>query len=311
MTHPLTPEPSAPHDRPAIDPVLGSASAESLLAPAPPIPANRVYAYWLLTFFVIFTGSIVSLSWLGFKLFQTNAERINTVLADQRAEQAAFRQSLTSAQSELTGTQAQIQSEQSQVAQLRDEQHTSQNTLTQQISQIENKVAGIQDRLGRGEIAWQLADIGFLLTRAQERLSIAHDPAGAAIALKLADERIAALALPQLLPVRAALSEARAQLKQAEGLDRVGVALSLGRAAQTINAWPLAGSTRNQAPSDAPSPLAITRANPEVIRKLIRKGKHPRQPNKPRGISAGRAPHGSPWLIGSASNSPSPAVMSR
>jgi uroporphyrin-3 C-methyltransferase len=87
-----------------------------------------------------------------------------------------------------------------------------------------------------------LADIGFLLTRAQERLSIANDPAGAAIALKLADEHIASLALPQMLPVRAAISTALTELSAQAAFDRVGVALNLYRAAAQVGDWPLAGS---------------------------------------------------------------------
>ena len=191
---------------------------------------------------MVFSGSLASLSWVGFKLFQTNADRINAVLADQRAEQTAFSQSLAAAQTELNQTQAQIKSERETLAQLRAEHQASQHADAQLISAIESKIAGIQERLGRGEMAWQLADIEFLLTRAQERLSIANDPAGAAIALKLADGHIARTALPQMLPVRAAISEALTELNSAAAFDRVGIALSLYRAAAQIGGWPLAGS---------------------------------------------------------------------
>jgi len=266
MTQPLKPEPSAPEDQPASDPVMGRAAAESAAEPERPIPPSRVYAYWLLTFFVIFTGSLVSLSWVGFKLFQTNAERINSVLADQRAEQATFSQSLITAQNGLSQTQAEIKSERETFAQLSAEQKASQHALAQQIGQVENKIAGIQDRLGQGEIAWQWADIGFILTRAQERLSIANDPAGAAIALKLADEHIARLALPQMLPVRAAISTALTQLAPAAALDRVGVALSLRRAAAQLGDWPLALSESQSvasAPNSNPSGQASGQAHPQ------------------------------------------------
>ncbi|MBN2855114.1 MAG: uroporphyrinogen-III C-methyltransferase, partial [Halothiobacillaceae bacterium] len=266
MTQPLKPEPSAPEDQPASDPVMGRAAAESAAEPERPIPPSRVYAYWLLTFFVIFTGSLVSLSWVGFKLFQTNAERINSVLADQRAEQATFSQSLITAQNGLSQTQAEIKSERETFSQLSAEQKASQHALAQQIGQVENKIAGIQDRLGQGEIAWQWADIGFILTRAQERLSIANDPAGAAIALKLADEHIARLALPQMLPVRAAISTALTQLVPAAALDRVGVALSLQRAAAQLGDWPLALSESQSvasAPNSNPSGQASGQAHPQ------------------------------------------------
>ncbi|HQT43313.1 MAG TPA: uroporphyrinogen-III C-methyltransferase [Halothiobacillus sp.] len=243
------------HDRKEIDPLALDQAAEQTAAEDRPIPIGRVYAYWLLTLFVVFSGSLVSLSWIGWKLFQTNAERIDQVLTTQRAEQNNLSQALSAAQRELMHAQTQIKTERGEITQLRSESQAGQQALTAQIGQVEQKLAGIQDRLGRGETAWQLADIGFLLTRAQERLSIAHDPEGAAVALRLADEHLAALALPQLLPVRAAISDALTRLDTvAAAFDRVGMALALRRAAEQVTLWPLAGSKpNNQASATEPA----------------------------------------------------------
>ncbi len=256
MTQPFQPEPTPPRaqarieasrdraeDQPRRDQPIEDQITEDQPEADRPIAPNRAMAYWLLTLFVIFSGSLVSLSWFGFKLFQTNAERINQVLANQQADQTALQQSLKAAQAQLAQTQSQIEAEHSALAQIRAQQHTSQQDVTQQIDQIEHKVAGIQDRLGRGETAWQMADIGFLLTRAQERLSLANDAAGASVALKLADEHIASLALPQMLPVRKAISDALTELSAQAAFDRVGFALRLQREAADIPAWPLIGDT--------------------------------------------------------------------
>ncbi|MHB9020634.1 MAG: uroporphyrinogen-III C-methyltransferase [Halothiobacillus sp.] len=245
MTQSTSSDSPVAHDRTETDPLTIDQAAEKTAAEDRPIPLSRVYAYWLLTLFVVFSGSLVSLSWIGWKLFQTNAERIDQVLTTQRAEQNNLSQALSAAQRELIHAQTQIKTERGEITQLRSENQAGQQALTAQIGQVEQKLAGIQDRLGRGETAWQLADIGFLLTRAQERLSIAHDPEGAAVALRLADERLAALALPQLLPVRAAISDALTGLDTVAALDRVGMALALRRTAEQVTLWPLAGSEPN------------------------------------------------------------------
>lgn len=230
----------------AIEPPVPDANGATLRAEEAPVPIRRAYGYWLLTLFVIFSSALVSGSWYGWILFKTNAERIDGILATQRADQDALGQSLHAVQSEIAQVHTQIESERetarAALTKAQSANQANQQALSAQMGQVEQKLAGIQDRLGRGELAWQAADIGFLLTRAEERLSIAQDPAGAATALRLADQRLAAVAQPQVLPVRAAISDALSGLQKADAFDSVGMALRLRRAADQVPAWPLTGS---------------------------------------------------------------------
>lgn len=225
------------------------------------IAVRRSYGYWLLTLFVVFTGSLVSVSWYGWQLFQTNADRMDGLMATQHKNQSALSQSLANTQNQLSQLSAQLTTQEKktgeQIAETQSEtQHTAQ-TLGDRLTALENNLAGMQNRLGQGERAWKAAEIGFLLTRAQERLSIAQDPTGAAVALKLADQRLAELALPQTLPVRAAISDVLVGLHKADDFDAVGMALSLRRAADNVSQWPLIG-TKVVATATAPAATAPT-----------------------------------------------------
>ncbi len=117
-----------------------------------------------------------------------------------------------------------------------------QDELAERQDYLDERIARIDDRLSRGEIAWKTAEIGFLLTRAQERLVISRDPDGAMLALQLADERVAALSRPHWLPLRSAISDAIAEIEATGEGDRVGQALTLRRLTDRVEDWPLADS---------------------------------------------------------------------
>ncbi len=210
------------------------------------VAVTRSYGYWILTLFVVFTGSLVSVSWYGWKLFQTNAARMDGLMATQQTDQRALSQSLQNTQDQLAQLNQQLTAQEKktheQITETKTDTQQATRTLDERLTAVEKNLADIQNRLGQGERAWKAAEIGFLLTRAQERLSIAQDPAGAAVALKLADQRLAALALPQTLPVRAAISDVLVGLRKADDFDAVGMALSLRRAAENVSNWPLIGS---------------------------------------------------------------------
>ncbi len=135
-----------------------------------------------------------------------------------------------------------------------------QDELAERQDHLDARIASIDDRLARGEIAWKTAEIGFLLTRAQERLTIARDPDGAMLALRLADQRVAALSRPHWLPLRSAISDAIAEIEAAAEGDRVGQALALRRLTDRVEDWPLtdeAGETMATAePGVEPSSTA-------------------------------------------------------
>lgn len=230
-----------------------------------PVPVQRAYGYWLLLMFVVFAGSLASLAWYGWNLFQSNSARINHVLVTQKADQNVLDQALQAARSQLAQLSTATSTAQQQREQMQTENQSAQKKLTQRIDNLDRHYAQIEDRLGRGELAWQVAEIGFLLTRAEERLSIAHDPAGAAVALTLADQRLATLSRPEALPVRSAISEALMQLQKVDAFDRVGMALTLRRSATEVSSWPLPGADIQERAS-TPIAAAPTESAPWYIR---------------------------------------------
>ncbi|WP_298218191.1 uroporphyrinogen-III C-methyltransferase [Halothiobacillus sp.] len=217
------------------------------------VPLRRAYGYWILTLFVVFTGSLVSVSWYGWKLFETNAARLDSLMATQQRDQRALADKLEQTNGQMSQLSANWATQEKKTGEQITQTQQTTGKLSERLTALEHNLAAIQNRLGQGERAWKAAEIGFLLTRAQERLSIAQDPAGAAVALKLADQRLAALALPQTLPIRAAISDALIQLGKVDDFDAVGMALRLRRAAENVSQWPLIGA---QTASATTEPIA-------------------------------------------------------
>ncbi len=218
-----------------------------------PVPERRALAYWLITIFIVFSGSLVSLSWYGWQLFQANGNRIDNLLAAQQQNQEQLRQIQQTdhaALSELRTALEQSQHDvQASLNTLRQKTTTDVDQTQERLQALESNFARLQDQLGRGALAWQVQDINTLLTHAQEQLSIARDPAAARAALMLADQRLAALARPQVLPVRSAISDALAALRTADAFDAIGMSLALRRAADSVRDWPIKGQS---APQSAP-----------------------------------------------------------
>lgn len=179
----------------------------------------------------------------GWQLWQL----INEQRAEREARAADIEQvdeRVASIQERLQDTQAEVDALEGQGEAIRRQVESAlrgqQDDLAERQDRLEARIAQIDDRLSRGEIAWKTAEIGFLLTRAQERLVIARDPDGAMLALELADERVADLSRPHWLPLRSAISDAIGKIEAAGAGDRIGQALALRRLADRVESWPLA-----------------------------------------------------------------------
>ncbi|KTG16751.1 MULTISPECIES: uroporphyrinogen-III C-methyltransferase [unclassified Guyparkeria] len=186
-------------------------------------------------------------AWQLWQLDQARQAQVESTQAD-REELAARIDSLSG---DIADTRASIDTLEQRDEAIRDEVESALSgqldKLADRQDSLGERVARIDDRLARGEIAWKTAEVGFLLTRAQERLAIARDPHGAKLALELADERVAALSRPHWLPLRSAISDAIASIEDASEGDRVGQALALRRLGDRVDEWPLAG---RDAPAD-------------------------------------------------------------
>lgn len=184
--------------------------------------------------FLMLLAGLIGASWYGWQLIQADKASL-TRIAQQQA----------GARDDLSSGLADVRQRLSSLSDSVSQQHKSVSakigSTDEQVAALSKQLAKITDRLSRGDLAWHIAEIGFLLTRAQERLTVARDPKGALVALDLADERMAALARPELMPVRSAISQIRGQIAKANGFDRIGMALHLRRAADGVSDWPLKG----------------------------------------------------------------------
>ena len=207
----------------------------------------------------------------GWQLWQLQQAQ-QQALTSQAGEREALGQELTQ---EIGRLDEQLGQTRSSVAALEDHGdaireevesglQAQQEELAERQDHLDARIARIDDRLSRGEIAWKTAEVGFLLTRAQERLTIARDPDGAMLALQLADQRVAALSRPHWLPLRSAISDAIAEIEVAGEGDRVGQALELRRLTGRVEDWPLADEIGGETAASAEPETSNQASLPEA-----------------------------------------------
>lgn len=225
-------------------------------------PPRRAATYWLVAAVVLLFALAAGGGWQLWQLKQAQQDLRDA----QASDQSALGERLDSLAGRLDDTQGAIDSLKDRDEAIRDEVESSLSKQLEGLSErqdgLDQRVARIDDRLSRGEIAWKTAEVGFLLTRAQERLVIARDPDGAVLALRLADERVAALSRPHWLPLRSAISDAIASIEAAGEGDRVGQALALRRLGDRVGDWPLAGRDGTAAEEKPAAPASAAVAPP-------------------------------------------------
>jgi uroporphyrin-III C-methyltransferase len=109
------------------------------------------------------------------------------------------------------------------------------------LATVEQGLTRIQDRTTRQERGWQVAEVKHLQRMAGHRLRLMDDPEGALRALQAADELLAELGDPRLLPVREALASEIQALENMPRPDIPGIALRLERLASDLRPLPLKG----------------------------------------------------------------------
>lgn len=105
-------------------------------------------------------------------------------------------------------------------------------------------MAAISERLGRTTVAWRLAEVEYLLTVANHRLTLTQDVATSTVALETADQRLKIIADPAMLPVRKAIAEELTALRALPQVDIEGLSLRLGALADQVQQLPLLDQKR-------------------------------------------------------------------
>lgn len=169
-------------------------------------------------------------------------------MAYQMQKKDAFYQAKINAlQTQLTQTQSQLAAEINQIkqeTQTKADQltHKTDVALNQQQKSIDSLQLAIADIKGRHPNDWLLAEADYLVKLAGRKLFLEHDIVSATKLMESADQRIAALNDPSLVPLRKAMARDITQLKIIPLIDREGLVLRLTSLQQQVDTLPLANA---------------------------------------------------------------------
>ncbi|EPX9364247.1 uroporphyrinogen-III C-methyltransferase [Aeromonas veronii] len=176
----------------------------------------------------------------------------------QQAELAQLKQQLASALSKIDQTSSK---DAEQLAAL----DQTQQRLQGEMQGLQNRVLDLNDKRPND---WMLAESEYLVRMAGRKLWLEHDLVSAITLLGNADERIAALNDPSLMPIRKALAEDIAKLKGMPRIDREGLTLKLAALSDQIELLPLSTVSMPEAKAE---PNQAVSTNPDEWKSNLKK----------------------------------------
>ena len=176
----------------------------------------------------------------------------------QQAELAQLKQQLASALSKIDQTSSK---DAEQLAAL----DQTQQRLQGEMQGLQNRVLDLNDKRPND---WMLAESEYLVRMAGRKLWLEHDLVSAITLLGNADERIAALNDPSLMPIRKALAEDIAKLKGMPRIDREGLTLKLAALSVQIELLPLSTVSMPEAKAE---PDQAVSTNPDEWESNLKK----------------------------------------
>ncbi|RUR58256.1 heme biosynthesis operon protein HemX [Aeromonas veronii] len=176
----------------------------------------------------------------------------------QQAELARLKQQLASALSKIDQTSSK---DSEQLAAL----DQTQQRLQGEMQGLQNRVLDLNDKRPND---WMLAESEYLVRMAGRKLWLEHDLVSAITLLGNADERIAALNDPSLMPIRKALAEDIAKLKGMPRIDREGLTLKLAALSDQIELLPLSTVSMPEAKAE---PDQAVSTNPDEWESNLKK----------------------------------------
>ena len=175
---------------------------------------------------------------LIFQMQQQNAQYQSQIEALKKQ----LEQTTASVQQDLTATQ------QATLAKATEITHKTETVLSQQQKSIESLQLAIADVKGRRPNDWLLAEADYLVKLAGRKLFLEHDAVSATKLMESADQRIAALNDPSLVPLRKSMANDITKLKSVPIIDREGLVLRLTALQQQVDSLPLANAILPEAP---------------------------------------------------------------
>lgn len=212
-----------------------------------PVPPRPRRSAWPTILFLLFVAIAAALGYGGWQVWKARLETVDTVAAQQTL---------------LFRLQRQLGDAHAETQQLRERQADLLETVKRTVDDVaalqgraadaDATIARINAALQGGRGRAQLVAIEQLLLIANERAQLAHDPRGALDALTLAQERLGALAEPQLFAIREALAQERTAMLAVPQVDLAAAALSLSGLIRQAPALP----QRARAPHHLEAPEA-------------------------------------------------------
>ncbi|EIZ1173726.1 uroporphyrinogen-III C-methyltransferase [Vibrio vulnificus] len=169
---------------------------------------------------------------VAFQLQQQNSQ--------YQAQIAALQNQLQQTQSAMSNELNQVKQE--TVAKATEVTHKAEVVLAQQQKSIESLQLAMADVKGRRPNDWLLAEADYLVKLAGRKLFLEHDVVSATSLMESADQRIAALNDPSLMPLRKAMAKDITDLKTIPLIDRDGLVLRLTALQQQVDQLPLANA---------------------------------------------------------------------
>lgn len=146
--------------------------------------------------------------------------------------------------------------EQATIAKATEVTHRAETVLAQQQKSIESLQLAISDVKGRRPNDWLLAEADYLVKLAGRKLFLEHDAESATLLMESADQRIAALNDPSLVPLRKSMANDITKLKSIPLIDRDGLVLRLTSLQQQVDSLPLANAILPEAKIEKPEQVS-------------------------------------------------------
>lgn len=138
-----------------------------------------------------------------------------------------------------------VESQQTSIQQLEEQLRRSLEQAQQERVALTQAMRQLRTRLSQDRTQWTLAEVDYLLTVANQSLRLQGSVGTAVAALQAADQRLAQMADPALIPVRRAIAAELQQLRAVPEVDTAGLAARLGELIAGVDELPLPGESRS------------------------------------------------------------------
>ena len=192
-------------------------------------------------------AAVLALAGVAYTMFEDwrsarGADQGASALAEVRSQIAGVNDALSrldEALADLESTDAGVAGQLEFLQQDIDNRLQLLDSLPPRMSNMESAVAMLQGASAGARNNWLLAEAEYYMQIANAQLQLAGNPDLAALALRMADERIVQLADPAFTGVRRALADELAALDGMEKPDIEGITLMLASLARVVEGLPL------------------------------------------------------------------------